>query len=335
MKILLLTFSGLVSACGLSRRDSLVSSPHLGIVGRARGGDPLQSLRILNPYPGIFAYYDGRTGERFASDQPNWLDDGAFTLGVSTYSIIDGNEAIIYDSHITPDHAGAVMRHVQSQGVTKMSVVISHFHNDHIAGTEVFSKGGATIVGHEITARTVKRNTQDLAADSPAIVAVPPTELYTGKKEMKVGNLSVELHNFQVHTPDGTILYIPSKQLIFAGDTVEDTATFIADARSLPMHQKELQRMATFPISKILPAHGEPNRIAAGGYNSTFINATLRYIAAMTEDVPEPAAWNQPLSQVVDADVKGGDLIYFAQYEEVHQSNADTIRRSRMRGNNI
>ncbi|KAI3530196.1 beta-lactamase [Colletotrichum filicis] len=298
MKILLLSFSGLVSACGLSRRDSLVSFPPLGIVGRARGGDPLQSLRILNPYPGIFAYYDGRTGERFASDQPNWLDDGAFTLGVSTYSIIDGNEAIIYDSHITPDHAGAVMRHVQSQGVTKISVVISHFHND-------------------------------LASDSPAIVAVPPTELYTGKKEMKVGNLSVELHNFQIHTPDGTILYIPSKQLIFAGDTVEDTATFIADAKSLPMHQMELQRMATFPISKILPAHGEPNRIAIGGYNSTFINATLRYIAAMTEDVPEPAAWNQPLSQVVDADVKGGDLIYFAQYEEVHQSNADTIRRSR------
>ncbi|OLN94126.1 hypothetical protein CCHL11_07140 [Colletotrichum chlorophyti] len=302
-------------------------------VSRARGGDPLQSLRILSPYPGIFAYYDGRTGERFHSEQPNWLDDGAFTLGVATYSIIDGNEAIVFDSHITSDHAGAVVRHIQSQGVTKMSVVISHFHNDHIAGTEVFANAGATIVGNDRTARTVERNAQSLATDDPPIKAVPPTDLYTGSREMKVGNMSVELHNFQVHTPDGTVLYIPSKQLLFAGDTVEDTATFIADPRNLPTHQKELQRMATLPISKILPAHGEPNRIASGGYNATFINATLRYIAAMTEDVPQPAAWSQPLSQVVAADVASGDLMYFGQYEEVHKSNAQSIQRVRGRRN--
>ncbi|KAF6836474.1 beta-lactamase domain-containing protein [Colletotrichum musicola] len=328
----ILSCSAVASACGLAGRHLLSPRDQASTVLRARTGDPLQSLRILNPYPGIFAYYDGRTGERFHSDQPNWLDDGAFTLGVSTYSIIDGNEAIIFDAHITADHAGAVMRHVQSQGVTKMSVVISHFHNDHIAGTEVFAKGGAAIVGNDRTARTVDRNSQRLAADDPPITAVAPTDLYSGTREMKVGNLAVELHNFQVHTPDGTVLYIPSKQLLFAGDTLEDTATFIAQPRDLPTHQKELQRMAGFQISKILPAHGEPNRIAAGGYNNTFINATLRYIAAMTEDVPQPAAWTMPLSQVVADDVAKGDLIYFAQYEEVHKSNAQSIQESRGNG---
>ncbi|KAK2001467.1 beta-lactamase domain-containing protein [Colletotrichum falcatum] len=212
-----------------------------------------------------------------------------------------------------------------------MSLVISHFHNDHIAGTEIFAKGGANIVGNDVTAQTVKHRAQSLAADDPPIQAVPPTDLYTVTKALQVGNLSVELHNFQIHTPDGTVLWIPSKQLLFAGDTVEDTATFISDAKSLSTHQKELQRMKTFPISKILPAHGEPNRIAAGGYNATFIDATLRYIDAMTEDVTQPVAWTQPLSQVVAADVASGELIYFGQYEEVHKSNADSIRRSRRR----
>ncbi|KAK1977879.1 beta-lactamase [Colletotrichum cereale] len=214
-----------------------------------------------------------------------------------------------------------------------MYVVISHFHNDHIAGTDVFAKGGATIVGNNRTARTVERNAESLAADDPPIQAVPPTELYTGTKAMQVGNLGVELHNFQIHTSDGTVMWIPSKQLLFAGDTLEDTATFIADAKSLSTHRKELQRMATFPISRIFPAHGEPNRIATGGYNTTFINATLRYIDAMTEDVPQPAAWTQPLSQVVAPDVASGDLIYFSQYEEVHKSNAESIQRARGRGN--
>ncbi|CAM1501071.1 Fc.00g102330.m01.CDS01 [Cosmosporella sp. VM-42] len=291
--------------------------------------DTLKTLRILNPYPGIFAYYDGRTGKRFFSEKPNWLDDGAFTLGVSTYSIVSGNEALIYDAHITPDHARAVLRHVQSLGVIKTIVVYSHSHRDHIAGALAF--GSCEIIAHEETANVLARNQTSLAQDEPPITVVMPTRLYSSQMTLQVGDIEVELHNFKIHTPDGTVLWIPSRQLLLAGDTLEDTATFISDPKCLPTHQKELQRMATFPIKKILPAHGCPEKIAAGGYTVSLIDATLRYLEAMDEPTDEPMAWRQLLSEAVAEDTARGDLVYYAQYEEVHKCNVKLMRKSRQK----
>lgn len=60
-----------------------------------------ETLRVLEPYPGLFAYYDGRiSGKRLYSQDPNWVDDGAYNLGIASYSIVHGNEALVYDTHI-------------------------------------------------------------------------------------------------------------------------------------------------------------------------------------------------------------------------------------------
>ncbi|KAJ4424664.1 hypothetical protein N0V82_000592 [Gnomoniopsis sp. IMI 355080] len=294
---------------------------------RQRGGDPLATLRILNPYPGVYAYYDGRTGDRFWSQEPNWLDDGAFTLGVSTYAVVDGNEALLYDTHITQEHAAAMLAHVTSLGVNKTTVVFSHYHNDHIAGAVVFSNV-SELVGNTITAQVVQSKAPSLPSADPPIVPVLPRKLYNDTMQIMVGTTAVELHHFNIHTEDGTILYLPQRNLLFAGDTLEDTATFISKPADLSTHAAELARMyATFPADavRILPAHGSPDRIAAGGYRTSFINATLNYIGKINEPVAQPAAWNQNLSEVVAADVASGTLLYFAQYEAVHQGNVQSV----------
>lgn len=291
----------------------------------------MASLRVFTPYPGIYAYYDGRTGERFHSEEPNWLDDGAFTLGVCTYSIVSGSEALLFDAAITTDHAAFMLNHVKSLGVTKVTTVYSHFHNDHIAGAPALANS-SLMVGQIQTEATIRRRTEALAKDDPPIQAVLPTQLYDKNMTLQIGNRTIDLINFDIHTPDGTILFLRQEGLLFAGDTVEDTATFIADPASLSIHQQELKRMAQLPISKILPAHGSPDRIAAGGYNTTFIDATLRYIQAVDEPVPQPAAWSKNLSEVVAFDVEAGNLIYFAKYEDVHQSNVKNIQQIRENG---
>lgn len=312
--------------------DASVPGP-ANLARRQRGGDPLETLRILNPYPGVFAYYDGRTGDRFWSQEPNWLDDGAFTLGVTTYSIVDGNEALLHDSHITTDHAGAMLRHVRGLGVNKTTMVYSHFHSDHIAGGPAFANV-STIVGHEITRSTIAQKAQSLENDDPPIKATLPTRLYNDTASFTIGpgKTVVELHHFNIHTPDGTILYMPKQNLLFAGDTVEDTATFITFPEALPTHVAELKRMlASFPADtlRVLPAHGSPDRIRAGGYDARLINATINYISKVDEPVAQPAAWTQPLSAVVAPDVAGGTLIYFGQYEAVHRGNVQGIREVR------
>ena len=57
-----------------------------------------ETLRILEPYPGIFAYYDGRVaGKRLHAQAANWLDDGAYSLGIASYALIDRDEALAHD----------------------------------------------------------------------------------------------------------------------------------------------------------------------------------------------------------------------------------------------
>ena len=76
----------------------------------------LPHLRILAPHPNILAFYDGRVdGYRFA-DGANWVDDGAIALGVASYAIVDGNEALVYDTHVTLSHARAIRVHLEEIG---------------------------------------------------------------------------------------------------------------------------------------------------------------------------------------------------------------------------
>lgn len=292
----------------------------------------LDDFRIFEPYTSIFAYYDGRiAGKRLYSEEPNWLDDGAFSLGIASYAIVDGNEALVYDTHITLDRARAIRAHLKALGVSKITVILSHFHNDHIAGNEVFAD--CVIVANGATARLLEAEKPRIAARLPTIdPVVMPNSLFEGSRSITVGNRTVELHEFNIHSPDATVLWLPEERLLFAGDTLEDTVTYMTEPAALALHLEELKRLRSFPINRILPCHGDPERILGGGYEPSFIDATIRYVEAMNDQVPEPEIWRKPLAQAVSEDVKSGALIYIPAYEDVHASNVALLKAYRGKG---
>ncbi|MBR0554537.1 MBL fold metallo-hydrolase [Ciceribacter sp. L1K23] len=280
--------------------------------------DMIEHLRILQPYPGIFAYYDGRiAGKRLHGREPNWLDDGAFKLGIASFAIVSGDEALVYDTHISLDHARAIRGHLEGLGVKELTVVLSHFHNDHIAGNEVFAD--CEFIANTETARLLEAERPRIAQRAPIIdPVIPPTTLFAGTTVVMVGDLRVELHHFDIHSPDATVLWLPDRGLLFAGDTLEDTATYVTDADNLEVHLGELQRMAKWPIVKILPCHGDPDRIAAGGYEPSFIKATEIYVKRlMSLEIGEKPA----LKDMMADEIEAGSLIYLPDYEEVHEEN--------------
>jgi glyoxylase-like metal-dependent hydrolase (beta-lactamase superfamily II) len=286
----------------------------------------LDDLRILEPYPGVFAYYDGRiAGKRLYSELPNWLDDGAFSLGIASYAIVEGEDALVYDTHISLAHAGAIRRHVESLGATRITVVLSHFHNDHIAGNAAFAD--CRIIANRKTAELLKAELPRIATRLPVIdPVVMPNSLFDDRHQIRIGHRLVELIVFNIHSPDATLLWLPEEGLLFAGDTLEDTVTYVGDPASLPAHVEELKRMKGLPISHILPCHGDPARIAQGGYGPSFIDATIDYIEAMTEEVAEPSIWHKTLEEAVRAHTEHGALIYVPAYEAVHRSNVSALR---------
>lgn len=290
--------------------------------------DLAATMTVLEPYPGLYAYYDGRIpGKRLHSKDKNWLDDGAYSLGIATYALVDGAEAILYDSHATLDHARAIRTHLEGLGVRTMRLVLSHWHTDHIAGNAIFAD--CQIIANRLTARTMLENIKALARKTPPInPVVMPNRLFENEMTLTLGSRTIQLMQFDIHSADGTVLFLPEEGLLLAGDTLEDTVTYVSEPEHIATHIAELTRLKTLPLRHILPDHGAREKIAAGGYAPSLIDANRSYLERLLASAKDPALDAVSLRDFVADDIAHGRIVYFEPYEEVHCSNIAAVRKA-------
>ena len=284
------------------------------------------TMRVFWPYPHIVAFYDGRiAGVRAHSPKPNWLDDGAFTLGCCSYAIVEGDEALVYDTQMSIAHARLIRQALVEMGITKMRVVLSHWHVDHIAGNEVFAD--CEIIANDLTAKAMVDNLAYLENNDPAIKpVVMPTTVFTGKTVLTVGSIVVELRHLDIHSHDGTVLLLPQSGVLLAGDTLEDTVTYVVEPAHLARHLADLDRMDSWSFERILPNHGSLEQIAAGGYGREFIAATKLYVQKLRRVAAEPGLAELSFREFAAESLATGGVAYFAAYEPVHAHNIAAVR---------
>lgn len=287
-----------------------------------------QHLRIFEPHPGLLAFYDGRIeGHRFLP-QDNWVDDGAISLGIASYALIRGAEALVYDTHVSLDHARAIRAALEARGVSRITVILSHWHLDHVAGTGVFAD--CPVIANARTAAHLTRHRAAIEDGSlkglPVIAPlILPDRVFSGEMTLDLGGTRVVLIEANIHSDDATLLWLPETGVLLAGDTVEDSVTYVGEPADFATHLADLDRMAALQPRFVLPNHGAAETIAAGGYDAGLITATQSYIRWLQGLQHDPARAGEPLSQVIGADIAAGRLGYFAPYEAVHAQN---IRRS-------
>jgi glyoxylase-like metal-dependent hydrolase (beta-lactamase superfamily II) len=288
----------------------------------------LEHLRVLEPHPNVLAFYDGRVpGYRFAQGR-NWVDDGALSLGIASYAVVDGGEAVVYDTHVSLSHAAFIRRTLEDRGVRRFTVVLSHWHLDHIAGNAVFAD--CEIIASGRTAAHLARHRAAIEAgtyDGPPAIAplVMPTRTFEERLSMVVGNIATELIAFDIHSDDGVVLWLPKDRLLLAGDTLEDTVTYVAEPDSLARHLPELERLADLRADRILPNHGCADRIASGGYGPELTFATRRYVRMLLAMPADAQLRAMPLRDLIAADLEAGTLVYLPDYESVHAGNVAAI----------
>ncbi|RCW79527.1 MBL fold metallo-hydrolase [Phyllobacterium bourgognense] len=287
---------------------------------------PLGStMRIHCPYEGIYAFYDGRIdGARAYSEAPNWLDDGAYSLGVCTYAIVSGDEALVYDTSISLPHAKIIRKTLEDAGASNIRVVLSHWHVDHIAGNEVFAD--CEIIANGLTAQAMRSNRERLKNDNPPIKPlIMPNSTFEKELNLKVGDIDIELRHVDIHSHDGTMLILPQRKLMLAGDALEEPITYVAEPKRLEHHLRDLERMATWDIDKILPNHGAEDMIIAGGYGPELIAATRNYVTKLLRLRHEPELAKQDLRTFAAEDFASGAISYYAAYESVHARNVSVV----------
>ena len=278
------------------------------------------ALRVIEAQAGILAFWQGRDGTRFADD-PNWVDDGALSLGIASYALIAGDRAIVYDTHVSPAHGRAIRAELQRRGIRQISVVLSHWHLDHVAGTEAFAD--CEIIANPRTLAHLQAHKTGIEDGSfhglPAInPLILPDRIFDGRMVVDLGGEQVELLTAIIHSDDATVIWLPERRVLLAGDTVEDCVTWVSEPENFAAHLADLARLASLQPEWVLPNHGSPEMIAIGGYGPGLLTATADYIRRLQRSGGDPGL---RMAEAMVPHLENGTLRWFDPYQAVHAQN--------------
>ena len=285
------------------------------------------TLTVLELDRNLLGFYDGRVpGRRYYSVEPNWLDDGGYALGICSYAVYKDKAAIVYDTHLSLAHARTIRQTLEARGVRDIRVVLSHWHLDHVAGNGAFAD--CEIIACAETQRllfekktAIETGMLDGLPDISPLVM--PTTVFTGGLILDCNGLPVELRPADVHSRDGVTMYLPHSATLLAGDTLEDTVTYVDEPDRLVQHLDGLASMARWQFERILPNHGSQERIANGGfgYGYGLIDATRIYVERLLRVHEDEHLATLDLRAFLGEPLADGSVAYFEPYEAVHRAN--------------
>jgi len=289
-------------------------------------------IRVFQINDHLVCFYDGRPAEAsHRSGTDSWADSGAFNVGVATYAIHRGDTALVYDTYPTTQDAQWVRNYLTKSGIRYFTVVNSHWHLDHVGGNAVYAD-----VDRIATTKTIQR----LAAKKSAIEAgtewgppaikplVIPNIGIERDTNYYVGDIKVELRPVNIHSADGLVIYLPGDRVLLAGDTLEDTVTFVSEPEQLAEHYRNLQTLKLWNISRILPNHGNPDVISRGGYRATLIDATQEYLRKLILRAHDTNYLSGTLEDYVGDSVEKGWVSIWWAYRDAHETNLKRVAKA-------
>ena len=284
----------------------------------------MKHLRVIECAPGLVAYYDGRVPDYRFMPEPNWVDRGAISLGIASYAFVSDHKALVYDTHVSLDHARFIRADLEKRGVKHITVLLSHWHLDHVAGTAVFSD--CEIISNAKTLAHLKSrqaSIQDASLEGlPAInPLILPNRIFERELDFELGFMKLKFLEANIHSDDATLVWRDADSVLLAGDTMEDTVTYVGAPQDFDIHLRELDRLWALNPEFIFPNHGSPDIIGGGGYGKGLIKAQSQYIRGLKRCLNDESLRNTPLKELIAGPLEMGWINYFAPYEEVHKQN--------------
>jgi cyclase len=304
---------------------------HAGCASRSArpapsGAEPTIEVSRLSDH--LLFFFDGREAGPAPATGKTWVQESAMDLGVGTYAIHHGTEAVVYDTFTSVEQARWVREYLENMGIRRFTVVLSHWHLDHVAGNAVYSD--SRIISSAATSealQTRKQAIEDGTLWGPPAIAplVLPGVTFEDTMPLQVGDIELQLIRVNIHTRDSTIVHLPGARVVLVGDTLEDPVTYISEVADLPDHLVELRRLRAMDIDKLFPNHGDPRVIAAGGYDKTLIDATSDYIEKMLARVHDQGFLDSAIEDFIGDSLARGWVNAFEPYRAVHKTNLERV----------
>lgn len=252
-------------------------------------------------------------------------------LGVAGYAIHSGQSAVVYDTLCSPEQAGKIKSYLEKTlGIVKFTVVLSHWHLDHVGGNELYKD--CNIVACRQTRQELAQRRSAIEAGSlwgaPPIKPLRlPDVVFDECMSIYLDDLEIKLCNFNIHSEDSVAAYIPCYKILLAGDMLEDSAPYITNPEAITTHLKNYELLRGMDIERILPNHGRSAVIKSGGYSKELIDSAIYYLGKLRELLRQDNNRAIEDLRVFAAPyLDKGVLHYWEPYEAVHQVNIEVLR---------
>ena len=205
-------------------------------------------------------YYVQGLSELGTSANQNFISNAGF--------VVTPAGVVVIDALGSPELAKRLLAEIRK--VTPLpvrTVVITHYHADHIYGLQVFKELGANIIAHQAAREYLNSETAQLRLKASRQELWPwvdektqltPADVWiNGQHAFTLGGV-----NFVVqpagpsHTAEDVVVYLPQKKVLFSGDLVfRNRIPFVgqADSKHWIVAMDELLK---FNVKWVVPGHG-------------------------------------------------------------------------------
>jgi len=204
----------------------------------------------------VYAYVDTKNGSAKNS------------FGANAGIIIGKDSIVVIDTMVSSKEAKRFIRDIRTISRKPIRYVVNtHYHLDHAFGNSEFAKLGATVIAQENAKKAMENSAKETLKNIEAYGLTPkdmkgttaayPIFTYGDRMTIDMGNQQIELiHARYSHTDGDTLVYLPSKKVLFAGDILfTNYHPFLAEG-NIEQWAKELDEIKAMDVEKIIPGHG-------------------------------------------------------------------------------
>ncbi len=230
---------------------------------------PLMQAKQVVPH----VYYVQGVSEMGSSANQNFISNAGF--------VVTPAGVVVIDALGSPELARRLLAEIAK--VTNKpihTVVLTHYHADHIYGLQVFKELGARIVAHGAAREYLTSDTARLRLDASRqelwpwvdekTHLVPADDWLVDARTLTIGGVRFDIQPVgPSHTAEDLVVYLPQKKVLFAGDLVfRNRIPFVGQADSCHWIEA-MQSLLKFDTLWVVPGHGPISNDAKGDMTLT------------------------------------------------------------------
>jgi len=259
-------------------------------------------------------------GAGIATDNYGFVSNSAF--------VVTGEGVILFDTLGTPALGAGLLKAIRTVTDAPITTIyISHYHADHMYGTQAFSESGAEVVAPDGAKRYLegevaeRRLAERRVSLSPWVDSntriVEPDRYLQGEERFTFGGVNIRVVDVgSAHSEGDLILFVEDDGVLFSGDIIfEGRIPFLGTSNSDDWLDVLIE-MEKADVRVIVPGHGKSAKNP-----QQIVSLTKNYLSFVRDAMKQAVDDWVPFDQAYE-EVDWGDFIEYPAFLEANRRNA-------------